>query len=104
MGSILRVEPKNFRTEKSYIERMRQWISEWANTFFLEKGWLYALAGFLLGRAIILGEVSPFATAFIAVMWFLHREKMFKSLLAVFAGALTISLWHGAFIGISIIV
>ena len=104
MGSLLRVGPRNLRTEKSHIDRLRQWFYTWANTFLLEKGWIYAFAGFLLGRAIILTEVSPFATAFLAVMWFLHRDKVKKSMIAVLAGALTVSLTHGVFIGISMLV
>src|SRR5699024_477895 len=96
--------PIYLRTEKSHIDRLRQWFYTWANTFLLEKGWIYAFAGFLLGRAIILTEVSPFATAFLAVMWFLHRDKLKKSMIAVLAGALTVSLTHGVFIGISMLV
>jgi len=104
MGSILRTEPKSFRSENSQMDRMRKRFSIWAKTVLLEKGWLYAFVGFLLGRAVILTDVSPFAVAFIATMWFLHREKAGKAMLAVFAGALTFSVPHGVYIGLSMLI
>jgi stage II sporulation protein E len=69
----------------------------------LEKGVLFYAVGFLLGRAVILEEVSPFAVAFLATMWFLHREKAAMSMLAVLAGALTFSVTHSIFIFIAML-
>src|SRR5699024_4176818 len=59
---------------------------------------------FLLGRAIILSVVSPFAVAFLATIWFVHRDKSAKVMLAVLAGALTYKVTHGAFIMLAMLV
>lgn len=104
MSSILRMEPKSFRSKNSQIDRVRKRMSETIKSLLLEKGWLFAFVGFLLGRAVILSDVSPFAVAFIATMWFLHREKAAKTMLAILIGALTYSLPHGVFIGLAMLV
>src|SRR5699024_458552 len=69
-----------------------------------EKGWLLFLVGFLLGRAIILSAVSPFPVAFLATIWFIHKKKSFKVILAIIAGALTFSVIHTVFVVLGIIV
>jgi len=99
------VKPRNFVIEKtSRLARWRKGINSKAKTILLDKGILYFIVGFLLGRAVILAEVSPFAVAFIATMWFVHREKTFKSMLAVLAGALSYSLTHSIFILLALVV
>lgn len=105
MNSIPRVGPKPFGVEKPrQMERFRKWIYSKANTIMLEKGWLFFIVGFLLGRAVILSIVSPFAVAFIATMWFVHKNKTAKSMLAVLAGALTYSVNHSIFLALAMLV
>lgn len=52
--------------------------------------WTGLLTGmaFLLGRAMILEELSPFAVAFFAVVYFLRRESLFWVGSALFLGSL----------------
>ncbi|RDW15316.1 stage II sporulation protein E [Oceanobacillus arenosus] len=105
MDSFPRVEPRDFVREKvSQIGRLRKWINLKLKTVLLDKGLLYFIVGFLLGRAVILSVVSPFAIAFIATMWFIHREKSAKSMLAVLLGALSYSLTHSMFILLALII
>ena len=47
----------------------------------------YLLMGFLLGRALILNELSPFAVPFFAVMYHLRRDKLLYILLAILLGS-----------------
>lgn len=44
--------------------------------------------GFLLGKATILGELSPFAAAFFAVIVFMRRDMMFLTGISMIVGAL----------------
>src|SRR5699024_1482083 len=69
-----------------------------------DEGWLFYIVGFLLGRAVILSQVSPFAIAFLATTWFIHKHQSAKVMLAIIAGALTYDIRHGLFILIAIIV
>lgn len=54
------------------------------------KKWMILLTfmGFLLGRATILDELSPFAAAFFAVIAFMRRDYMVQVGIAVMAGSL----------------
>ncbi|MGJ9460215.1 stage II sporulation protein E [Oceanobacillus sp. CF4.6] len=105
MSSIPRIESKGYGVEKTEKKgRIRKGISMKMKLILLENGWLFYIAGFLLGRAVILSAVTPFAVAFIASMWFIHREKSFKAMLAVLAGALSYSMTHSIFIGLSMVV
>ncbi|MFC4024109.1 stage II sporulation protein E [Oceanobacillus longus] len=105
MSSIPRIESKSYSVEKTEKKgRVRKGISMKMRLILLENGWLFYIAGFLLGRAVILSAVTPFAVAFIASMWFIHREKSFKAMLAVLAGALSYSMTHSIFIGLSMMV
>ncbi|WP_126424692.1 stage II sporulation protein E [Brevibacillus marinus] len=50
------------------------------------------LMGFLLGRALILEELSPFIVPYFIVMYFLKRDSLFVGALALIAGAATHSI------------
>jgi len=50
--------------------------------------WLLAGMAFLLGRAMILEELSPFAVAFFGVVYFLRRESLIWVGSALFLGSL----------------
>lgn len=104
MNSITRVEPTTLGKEgTSHVRRFQAKFAANIKAVLLEKGILFYAVGFLLGRAVILEEVSPFAVAFLATMWFLHREKAAVSMLAVLAGALTFSVTHSIFIFIAML-
>ncbi len=104
MDSIPRLESDPIGVNKNLLQRFRKWMSLQATSLLFEKGWLFYIVGFLLGRAIILSVVSPFAVAFLATIWFIHKDKAAKVMLAVLAGSLSFSLVHGVFIALAMIV
>lgn len=57
---------------------------------FVAKKWTFLLIvmAFLLGRAMILEQLSPFALAFIAVIYFTRRDILHWVGIAAFAGSL----------------
>ncbi|MBP2242597.1 stage II sporulation protein E [Cytobacillus eiseniae] len=61
-------------------------------TVFLKKGYLLLLLGFLLGRALILAQLTPFSLPFFAAVYFIRKEKAPIALIGLIAGAATISL------------
>lgn len=99
IGSIPRVESGSIAIEKA--NKKKKWkgqITSKINHILIAQGWLFYITGFLLGRAVILSTVSPFAVAFAATMWLVHRDKSFRSMIAVVLGALTYSMQHALFI------
>ncbi|UGB31073.1 stage II sporulation protein E [Metabacillus sp. B2-18] len=71
--------------------------------FLLHKGIIYALIGFLLGRAIILSEVLPFALPFFGAIFLMKRDKVALAGLSLIAGGLTVSFEVALVIAVSII-
>ncbi|GAK43123.1 stage II sporulation protein E [Paenibacillus sp. TCA20] len=68
-------------------------IKSWAGSlkavqFIAEKKWMILLTvmGFLLGKAMILDELSPFAIAYFAVIMFLRRDFLLPVGIAILAG------------------
>ena len=53
------------------------------------KKWTFALmaVGFLLGRAVILESLTPFAVAYFTVVYFLMRDAYFPVALSIVAGS-----------------
>ncbi len=101
MASIRSVRAKTIGLENTTWEEMRIKAYKTGKKILLDHGWLYVLVGFLLGRAVILSVVSPFAVAFLATLWFMQKDKAAKTFLATLVGAFTISLSHGLFVGIA---
>jgi stage II sporulation protein E len=60
-------------------------------TFFIRKGFLLLLIGFLLGRALILAKLTPFCLPFFAAVYFIRRDKAPIALIGLVAGAATLS-------------
>lgn len=102
MESVSRVQTKAIDVENTFLHNLRMKLYTQGKRILLDYGLLYMIVGFLLGRAIILSVVSPFAVAFLATLWFMHRDKSAKTLLATMLGAFTISLSHGLFVGIAL--
>src|SRR5699024_11985162 len=75
MDTASRLETKAFNVESNHLHKLRQKLNHMTKAILLEKGWLFYIVGFLLGRAVILSVVSPFAVAFLATMWLIHRNK-----------------------------
>ncbi|WP_064090885.1 stage II sporulation protein E [Rossellomorea aquimaris] len=61
-------------------------------TVFIQKGIALLVIGFLLGRALILSHLTPFALPFFATVYIIRREKSPIALIGLLAGALSISL------------
>lgn len=61
---------------------------EW---LFIEKGLALFVIGFLLGRALILSHLTPFALPFFAAVYLVRREKSPIALMGLLAGAVTLS-------------
>ncbi|MEI5909507.1 stage II sporulation protein E [Bacillus spongiae] len=62
---------------------------EW---LFLQKGILIMLVGFLLGRALILSHLMPFALPFFAVVYVIKRKHSPLAFIGLLAGSLTLSI------------
>jgi stage II sporulation protein E len=58
---------------------------------FLHKGFILLIIGFLLGRALILSKITPFALPFFAAVYMMQRDKSGLAFIALTAGALTLS-------------
>lgn len=58
----------------------------------LKRGYHFFIIGFLLGRALILSELSPFILPFFAAVYFLRRNKAPLALIGLIGGAATLSL------------
>jgi len=68
---------------------------------FIEKKLLLLLVGLLLGRAVILYNISPFAIAFLATFWSVYKRRMLPIIAFVLVGAWSYSFEHGIFVTIS---
>lgn len=104
MDSIPRVGSKGIGVNNNLLQKFRMRIYSQTKSLLLEKGWLFFIVAFLLGRAIILSAVSPFAVAFLATIWFIHRDKSGKVMLAVIAGALSFSIMQGVFVTLAMFI
>jgi stage II sporulation protein E len=60
--------------------------------FFIKRGFLLLLVGFLLGRALILSTLTPFYLPFFAVVYFAKKDWAPISMLGLIIGAATISI------------
>lgn len=69
------------------LETVRQFGRKSVHYLFHRWGALLFILGFLLGRGVIIGELSPFAIPFIAVVYHLRRDKILLSALGVLLGA-----------------
>ncbi|MEH7546996.1 stage II sporulation protein E [Neobacillus bataviensis] len=66
-------------------------------SFFIKKGYLLVLIGFLLGRALILAKLTPFCLPFFASVYLIKRDRAPLALIGLIVGAATISLGNAAF-------
>src|SRR5690625_7600363 len=71
---------------------------------FISKGLLLYIIGLLLGRAVILYNISPFAIAFLATAWAVYQKRMLTVVTFILIGAWSYSLEHAVFITVSLVV
>ncbi|MFE4714543.1 stage II sporulation protein E [Paenibacillus sp. NPDC056722] len=81
----------NKAQKESLGSRLKTWAqNQRALQLLAAKKWMLLLSvmGFLLGRATILNELSPFAIAYFAVIMFMRRDSMLPVAVAIIAGSL----------------
>jgi stage II sporulation protein E len=61
-------------------------------TFFIKKGFILLLIGFLLGRALILAKLTPFSLPFFAAVYLMKKDRAPLALIGLVAGAATLSI------------
>lgn len=103
LDSIPNIEPKIFSTQRRNLAKFKKKVVDRLKIILLDKGWLLFIVGLLLGRAVILSVVSPFAIAFLATIWTVHRGKSKYIIFAILLGSLGQSIIHSVFIILSII-
>jgi stage II sporulation protein E len=59
--------------------------------FFLKKGYVFLIIGFLLGRALILAKLTPFSLPFFAAVYLIRKDRAPIALFGLVAGAATLS-------------
>lgn len=102
--SLDKHQKKLMNADISLITRLQQRIFHQAQYWLIVKGWLFILIGFLLGRAVILTMVSPFAVAFLATMWMMDKGKGKKVLFATVLGGLTYSVEQGLWLSLVMVI
>ncbi|MCM3719865.1 stage II sporulation protein E [Fictibacillus phosphorivorans] len=70
-----------YKTSRRWLQILNQSIFNWRMLLFG--------IGFLLGRAMILAEMAPFALPFVASVFVLRKERTGIAVFAILAGALT---------------
>ncbi|WP_453992520.1 stage II sporulation protein E [Bacillus nitroreducens] len=73
------------------VSRWFQQILAKLENLFLLKGLLLVVVGFLLGRALILDELTPFALPFFASVFLLKKGKAGVAMAAIIVGSFTLS-------------
>lgn len=104
MDSIPRLDTRELLGKSKHSKALYEKIAKRITTILLDKGLLYAIVGFLLGRAVILSVVSPFAVAYLATIWSIHRGRSAWVMLAIVAGGLSHSMIHAVFIMLAMLV
>ncbi|WP_156965253.1 stage II sporulation protein E [Pontibacillus litoralis] len=88
----------------NWFVRWKRKIGEEVKYLFIERGFLLFVVGFLLGRAVVLSTVSPFALSFLASVWLIRKEKSFKVMFAVVAGSFTLHWQQSIFVFVSMLI
>ncbi|WP_404800873.1 stage II sporulation protein E [Guptibacillus algicola] len=80
------------------LERSRSKMGKWVQglkekleLLLFQRGLLLFAIGFLLGRAVILTQVTPFALPFFGAVFFLKKERTVMIIMALLAGAVSTS-------------
>ena len=87
----------NFHSSKWDFESVSKKFQLILESFFIKKGYLLLLVGFLLGRALILAKLTPFSLPFFASVYLIKKDRAPLALIGLVAGAATISLANAAF-------
>jgi len=98
MGTVSKFGVKTFQAKKVPKEQFYKRFATRLKILAFEKGWLLNVVALLIGRAIILTHLSPFAVAFLAAIWLTYRKKILSIMFFVALGAMSQSFNHGIFI------
>ena len=71
---------------KKWVHMLRRKVED----VFIHRGFLLTIIGFLLGRALVLSQLTPFALPFFASVYLIRRDKAPYALIGLLAGAATI--------------
>ena len=71
---------------KRWVHMFRKKVED----VFIHRGILLTIIGFLLGRALILSQLMPFALPFFAAVYLMRRDKAPYALIGLLAGAATV--------------
>jgi stage II sporulation protein E len=82
----------NFERPKLELSKGINKFQAKLESFFIKKGYLLLLIGFLLGRALILAKLTPFSLPFFAAVYFLRRDRAPLALIGLVGGAATLSI------------
>ena len=104
MNTVPRLEKKSIVWEKSALHKFRMKVYTRIKEVLIDRGWLFYIVGFLLGRAVILSAVSPFAVALLATVWITDKRRAAKLMLAVLAGGFTFSFQQGVFLALTMLI
>ncbi|MGM7684097.1 stage II sporulation protein E [Cytobacillus sp. Hm23] len=93
----------NFKSTKlsldSWIQKNKQKLLK----IIINRGVLIVFIGFLLGRALILAEVTPFALPFFAAVYVIQKNRIWLAMLALLVGGISLSFQTSIFILASIV-
>ncbi|MEH7304048.1 stage II sporulation protein E [Neobacillus drentensis] len=87
----------NLHSSKWALQSGLKKIQLMLESFFIKKGFLLLLVGFLLGRALILAKLTPFCLPYFASVYLIKRDRAPLALIGLVIGAVTISLTNAAF-------
>jgi len=96
-GLIESIAEVNLQTPKWDFGKGLKKVQTLLESFFIRKGYLLLLVGFLLGRALILAKLTPFSLPFFAVVFVTKKDKAPLALVGLIAGAATITVANAAF-------
>lgn len=86
----------NLQATKIDLSNAAKKIQMKLENFFIKRGYLLLIVGFLLGRALILSKLTPFSLPFFAVVYLLKKDRAPIALVGLIAGAATVSIGNAA--------
>lgn len=81
------LEESRFRISKGMAK-----LQSKTENLFLKKGYIFLIIGFLLGRALILAQLTPFSLPFFAAVYLIRKDRAPIALFGLVAGAATLSI------------
>jgi stage II sporulation protein E len=81
------LEESRFRFSKGMAK-----LQSKIENLFLKKGYIFLFIGFLLGRALILAQLTPFSLPFFAAVYLIRKDRAPIALFGLVAGAATLSI------------